>query len=177
MHLLLASLLSLASFAAAEGQPCSHPDIVPVVEIGDLIYDFDKRSKVGEPLGDGICELYCGLRVVDPEQWIPQCSSYLCRFTLQKPDGNSTSTPIRFGPRFDGMTQPTAVGTVCGGWSESMPPGRYRATLECGSSSATFDFEIVRSHPAGFEIPPSLRLEGNPCPQRPAFSQERASAS
>lgn len=159
--------LSLASFAAGEGQPCSHPDIVPVVEIGDWIYDLDKPPKVGEPAGDGICELHCGIKVVDPEQWIPQCSSYSCRFTLQKPDGSSASTPILFGRRFDGMTQPAAEGTVCSGWSESMPPGRYRATLECGSSLVTFDFEIVRSHPAGFEIPSSLRREGNPCPRQP----------
>jgi hypothetical protein len=169
MQFLFAGALILSAAMATEGQPCPHPRIVPVVEIGDWIYDFNKPSAVGEPLGDGICELYCGIEVVDSSAWIPHCSSYSCRFTLQAPDGSSSTSPIVFGPRFDGMTQPTSVGTVCGGWSESMPAGRYHATLECESSSASFDFQVDRSHPAGFEISPSLWQGTNHCPRQPAF--------
>lgn len=172
---LLASLVFIArDMSTASQGTCLHPAVAPVVEVSDLLYDQSKAPPaVGEPAGDGVCELYCGIGLIESEQWIPACSSYSCTFTLTTPDGRSLNRSITFGPRVDGMEKPSGSGTVCTSWSESLPPGWYHATLECdGSSSvATLDLLVSASSAAGFDIPSHLWRGVNHCPARPEFGK------
>ena len=167
-------IFSVASSTVAIEPACPHPAIRPVVEVSDLLGDPSQAPPgVGQPMGDNVCELYCGITVVDPQAWIPACSSYECAFTLQAPDGTTQRRTIEFGPRFDGMEKPTSTGTVCIAWSESLPPGWYKASLECADSPAPARFNVLveRSHELGFDLPASLWRGANRCPSRPSVGE------
>lgn len=178
MLLLTAPLIAMLALTVHSLEPCDLPPVAPFVEVSDHEYDSSKPPPaIGEPAGDGICELYCGIQTVSSDSWIPACSSASCTFTLRLPGGRLQTRQIEFGPRFDGMTNPDQVATVCMPWSESFPIGRYQATLECESSalssesrsSVRFDFAVVGSHATGFDLPPASWQGSNHCPKRPDF--------
>lgn len=178
MHPVFVHFIGLVFLAAvADAPPCRHPSVIPELKIGDWVDDDSKPPPgPGQPIGDEICELYCGIAVVDKKAWIPSCATYACSFRLDGPNGTSISRRIDFGPRFDGMTEPTSEGTLCVAWSEEWPSGWYRGTLKCDDSpsgAVTFDFLIDRSRPNGFEIPSSLWEGSNHCPPRPDFGGTR----
>jgi hypothetical protein len=165
----------LAATPVLSQQPdCPRPAIAPVIEITDMLFDpAEVPPQPGEPAGDGVCELYCGIAVADEHSFIPACSSYPCTFTLSTAGVEIRRRPLTFGPRYDGMAEPTSTGTVCIEWSESFEPGWYHATLECADSAirAEFDLQISRSRVRGFDIPPTLWRDTNRCPARPAFGE------
>lgn len=61
-RLLLAGIV--AAGPATAGEPCPHPRIVPLLEIGDLVGDADRAAESDVLTGDEVCELTCGIRVV-----------------------------------------------------------------------------------------------------------------
>jgi hypothetical protein len=153
-------------------EPCHSPPVSPSVEVSDLQYDYSKPPPaVGEPAGDGTCELYCGIQTALSDSWIPACASYSCTFTLRLPNGRLQTRQIELGPHVDGMTNPTQIATICMPWSESFPIGQYQATLECEDSSVRFDFAVARSYTTGFDLPPASWQGSNRCPSRPALGE------
>jgi hypothetical protein len=174
---ILFSAVLASSSPPAETTSCPHPPIVPVVQIDDLIYDNSKPLAQGGLVGDNVCELYCGIKVVDSHDWVPACAAYPCEFELHLPGGVVVRQTIEFGPSYDGLDKPIEVGRVCNAWSAWYPSGWYRATLHCGASAsaelpeaiASFDFWVEHSHPTGFDISPSLWQGRNHCPRRPDF--------
>jgi hypothetical protein len=161
-------LLQLPSASEA----CGHPSVEPVIEVGDWIGDSISSSKPSDPIGDSICELYCAIRVRNPSEHIPMCSSYSCKLELLRPDGTTIARPVEFGPRYDGMTEPSEVGGICLPWSDANPVGPYRATLSCSddpSASTVLHFIVAESHKLGFDIPQFSWQGSNRCPSRPDF--------
>ncbi len=172
MPLLTAPLIAMLALTVRSLEPCDLPPVSPFVEVSDHEYDSSKPPPaIGEPAGDGICELYCGIQTVSDDSWIPACSACSCTFTLRLPDGRLQTRQIELGPRSDGMTKPDQVATICMPWSESFPIGQYQATLKCGESrsSVRFDFAVARSHTTGFDLPPASWQGSNHCPKRPNF--------
>jgi hypothetical protein len=147
-----------------EPEDCAAPAVEPVLDLGDRA--SDRTPKVGEPFGDGRCELFCGVTVLDTGQGIPQCASYPCTFRLRFPKGETLEVPVPMGPTFDGMTQAQTTGTDCLPWDEAYPPGRYAGRLECAGQVAELAFTVVESFPGGFTIPESQWHGVNHCPER-----------
>lgn len=115
---ILAALLSSSSSAT-----CKAPRVDPVVELIDLM--SPRVAAVGEPAGDGICELYCGVVLAgkaDRADGIPLCASYPCRFTLQGRAGQRYTRDIQLGPTADGSPQATGTGTTCLAWASEREP-------------------------------------------------------
>jgi hypothetical protein len=173
MRRMVAALLAGASFlipvslssGSEEPEDCLEPKVSPVVHLEDLF--SEKVAVPGEPAGNGRCELFCGVSVLDAEQGIPQCASYSCTFELRLPTGETLKRLISLGPTFDGMTHAHTTGTDCLTWKPSYPAGAYMAQLECENKIAELAFTVEESFVREFSIPQSQWVGVNHCPNQP----------
>ena len=156
-------LIPISLFAGSvEPGDCIEPAVGPVVHLQDGF--SEKMSAPGEPAGDGRCELFCGVSVLDKGQGIPHCASYSCTFELRLPTGETLKKLIPLGPTFDGMTDAHTIGTDCLTWKPSYPAGAYLARFKCENKIAELAFSVEESFLQGFSIPQSQWIGVNHCP-------------
>jgi hypothetical protein len=127
MNLLTGPILLLALMGGSSSPTCIAPPVEPTLELMDLM-SFPRDS--AGVMGDGICELYCGVVLAAPAPGIPLCASYQCTFTLEGPGARRQVGEIRLArPWTDHRRQSVPVLSV-----ESGHPPYLSAGIGQGSN-------------------------------------------